>query len=111
MGDYLAAHPELSPVLRRWGALAFTLSEDEKLLGRALALAERPLSEPRLRQRTGLGRSVTQAGLRVLSHVGLLVIRDDGLYQLASAWRERLGPLGWSFHRVAIEGEAPFNVP
>lgn len=110
IGDHLRSHPELSPILRRWGALTLTLTEEEKLLGRALALADGALMVPELADRAGLDDAAIRDGLETLAHFGLVTPLDGG-YRLAPGWQERLGPLGWNFHRVSVEGEAPFNVP
>src|SRR5206468_4166703 len=59
IGDHLLAHPELHPTLGRWGARTFILTDDEKRLGRYLALHPRGVAGRRSAARAGvvLGRT------------------------------------------------------
>ncbi len=114
VGSYLAAHPGIHPKVERWGAVPFILTEDEKLLARAIwhdwrrSGTRRPVEElARL-----LGRPVhrVEAGLRVLGEVGLLRLHP-GTYSVAGDLEERAGGLGFNFHTVVLESGERFNVP
>jgi hypothetical protein len=118
LGEYLLAHEDVHPAVRRWGARTLILTEDEKLLGRYLA---RRASEGRGELSLGdvataVGRSTTQAerGLDTLRRVGLLDWRRaNGAigYTLAPSWREQAGPLAFTFHTVQRANGERFNVP
>jgi hypothetical protein len=118
LGRYLLAHPNVHPAVARWGAPAFALTEDEKLLGRYLtARATDGNGRCTLDETAGAlarSRADIEAGLGTLASLGLLTWEQDGgvlRYRLAPDLHQRLGPLGWTFHTVEVEGEGRFNVP
>lgn len=118
LGRYLLGHPDVHPAVARWGAPALALTEDEKLLGRYLAgrapegagrctLAEAAAA-------LGRGPDEVEEGLSTLAALELLTWERDGeavRFRLAADLPARLGPLGWMFHTVEVEGESTFNVP
>ncbi len=118
LGDYLLAHPALHPLLERWGVLTFVLTEDEKLLARAL-LQRAVDGRGRVERDTlaaTLKRTVAavERGANALQHTGLLTWREERgaiVYAFASNWPERVGPLAFAFHTVTLEGGEQFNVP
>ena len=83
LGEWLLAHPETHPNVRRWGARTFVLTEAEKLAARFGRVEEDPM----------------------LARLGLVA---DG--RLVPDAARLVGPLGFTFHTALIEGER-FNVP
>jgi hypothetical protein len=110
VADRLLAEPGLSPVLRRWGAATFALSNDERLLGRKLAQAGGSLTLVELAGRLGMAVPDARERLRMLVHLGIATLTDDQV-ALAPDHVARLGPLGWHFQAVQLDDEPPFNVP
>ena len=108
--DRLAAEPGLSPVLRRWGVATFALNNDERLLGRLLEQAARPLSLKGLAERLDLSPLLVRARLQMLLHCGIAAWEDE-CASLVPDYAAQLGPLGWHFHAVQLDDEPPFNVP
>jgi hypothetical protein len=108
--DRLVAEPGLSPVLRRWGVATFALNNDERVLGRLLEHAARPLSLRSVAERLDLSPLLVRARLQMLLHCGIAAWEDD-CFGLAPTYAARLGPLGWHFHAVQLDDEPPFNVP
>jgi len=118
LGSYLLAHPEFHASVARWGAPAFALTEDEKLLGRYLTARAGGDSGRCTPDETAAAldrsRADIEAGLRALAALGLLAWEEDAggvSYRLALDLGQRLGPLGWTFHTVEVTGEGRFNVP
>src|SRR5215831_14968821 len=100
LGDHLLAHPEIHPAVERWGARAFILTEDEKLLGRHLVRhagggrGRTPIAAVA----AAIGGSETQEGrgLGLLKHLGLVETRRTRgaiIYAFAPNWTELMGPL------------------
>lgn len=110
VADRLGAEPGLSPVLRRWGVATFALSNDERLLGRELARAGRPLALAELADRAGLSVPEVRERLRMLAHLGIVALTDDRV-ALAPDHAAQLGPLGWLYQAVQLDDESPFNIP
>ena len=110
IGDYLLSHPDLSPILRRWGAPVFVLTEEERLLGKTLQVARLPLTVAGILDQGRIEGRAVDTGLRTLIGLGLASLQDSR-YRLAPDWASRLGPLGWNFHTVTPRGEGSFNVP
>jgi hypothetical protein len=108
--DALLANPAIAPVPRRWGVPTLALTNEEKLLGRALARADRPRTSAELAAEVGDDLGAIQTGLAMLMRCGLVAV-TAARYRLADGWRQRLGPLGWHFHKVRPEDESAFNVP
>jgi hypothetical protein len=106
----LSAEPGLSPVLRRWGVATFALSNDERLLGRELSRADRPLTLAALAARLGLVVPVVRERLRMLTHLGIVTLAD-GWVTLTPGYVAKLGPLGWLCQAVQLDDASPFNVP
>jgi hypothetical protein len=118
VGDYLLAHPEVHPVVARWGARTFILTEDEKLLGRYLV--QRATNGggqvPAAAATAAINRAPADVarGLAALQHVGLIDCRQDNdtiAYTLVPNWRELVGPLAFTFHTVTLQAGERFNVP
>jgi hypothetical protein len=118
LGRYLLAHPQVHPAVARWGAPAFALTEDEQLLGRYLNghvpddAGQRPL--PEVAATLNRAPVEVEEGLSTLAALGLLTWARDGeavRFRFPADLRQRLGPLGWTFHTVEVEGEGRFNVP
>jgi hypothetical protein len=110
VADVLLADPTMAPVPRRWGVPTLVLTNDEKLLGRALARADRPLTRSELAADLGADHDTVATGLAMLARCDLVTTTGEHS-RLAAGWRQRLGPLGWHFHEVRPEQEAAFNVP
>jgi hypothetical protein len=110
VADRLSAEPGLSPVLRRWGVATFALSNDERLLGRELSRADRPLAVTELAACLGLVVPVVRERLRMLTHLGIAMIAD-GWVTLTPGYVAKLGPLGWLYQAVQLDDASPFNVP
>ena len=108
--DRLGAEPGLSPVLRRWGVATFALSNDERLLGRELSRANRPLTEAELAARLGLAVPEVRERLRMLAHLGIAAMTYERM-ALTPDYVVKLGPLGWLYQAVQLDDEPPFNVP
>lgn len=108
--DALLAAPTLAPVPRRWGVPTLVLTNEEKLLGRALARADRPLTPTELAAELGFDPDTIATGLAILARCDLVTTTGEHS-RLSDGWRQRLGPLGWHFHEVRPEREAAFNVP
>lgn len=110
VAERLSAEPGLSPVLRRWGVATLALSNAERLLGRALAAAEQPLSVNELAARLDLTPSAARKRLPMLAHLGIATLDGDQV-ALAADYESKLGPLGWHFQTVELGDEPPFNIP
>src|SRR5215212_182061 len=118
LGRHLLAHPEVHPTVACWGAPALALTEDDKLLGRYLT-GRAPDSAGRCslaEAAAALDRRPDEAGegLSTLAALDLLTWEREGeavRFRLAADLPARLGPLGWMFHTVEVEGESTFNVP
>ena len=118
VGDRLRAQPDVHPALRRWGALTFILTEDEKLLARFLihhgtdpdSRASIALIDNAIR----LSEVEIEHAMSVLQHVDLLDWSRSGdviAYTLTPDWRSRAGPLEFSHHMVKLPDGECFNVP
>ena len=110
VADRLSSEPGLSPVLRRWGVATFVLSNDERLLGRELSRAYRPLTVAGLATRLGLAVPEVRERLRMLAHLGIVTLAD-GRVTLTPGYVAKLGPLGWLYQAVRLDDGSPFNVP
>ncbi len=118
VGDVLRTQADVHPAVDRWGALAFILTEDEKLLARFLVqhAVDTPgtLAPAAVTEATGRSEPDVAHGLNVLRQVGLLDWRKDGdaiAYTIAVDWQQWAGPLGFTFHTVQLEHGERFNVP
>jgi len=118
IGDHLLAHPETHATLGRWGARTFILTEDEKRLGRYLALHPRGVAGRRSAARAGAALGCTpdevQRRLSALERVGLVAVQGASgrrAYRLVPGWRQLAGPLEFTYHAVTLEGGEQFNVP
>ena len=107
VADRLAAAPERSPIIRRWGVPALVLTGEEKLLGRALERTGQSCTAEALARQTGVAVPVVRERLALLIHCGL-VADNAGGYRLADGWARCLGPLSWTFHEVRPEGEPAY---
>ena len=108
--ERLRAEPGLSPVLRRWGVATLALSNDERLLGRALAAVGQPLGVGELAARLTLVPSVVRERLQMLVYLGIATL-DAERVALATDHEAKLGPLGWHFQAMQLDDEPPFNIP
>ena len=116
IADHLAAHPEIHPVVQRWGVATLVLDEDEKLLGRRLVQmgAGPTVLVGELAEEVGQPEAELERAFHTLQHLELLSWqRDDRRvsYLMTTGWRERLGPLGFNYHSVRLESGERFNVP
>jgi hypothetical protein len=119
LGEFLRRHEDSHLAMKRWGALAFALTEDEKLLARYLEWQARdrhgrvPLSAGA----TALGESesVVVAALESLERLHVLasgrVDLQEIVYEFAADHRTLAGPLGWTYHTVTLANGERFNVP
>lgn len=114
IGAYLADHLDLSERLSRWGADAFVLTEDEKLLARCIWQTwERSGAVPglsELEQSCDLSPGAMPLGLEVLASLGF-VAHEGQSYAMLADFEERAGGLGFNFHSVTLENGERFNVP
>nr|MDA8218130.1 organomercurial lyase [Dehalococcoidales bacterium] len=90
--------------------ISFVLTKEEKLLGRSLQFAGRPLTVAEITELGQIDDRAVEAGLGTLVDLNLTVPRGSR-YRLVTDWASRLGPLGWTFHTVTLHGEGSFNVP
>lgn len=114
VGRYLAANPGVHEKVERWGAVPFILTEDEKLLARAVGHDWRHSAQPRpveeLARLVGQPVPRIEAGLCVLGELALLSLHD-GTYAVPDDMEERAGGLGCNFHTVVLQSGERFNVP
>lgn len=118
VGDRLRAQPDAHPAVERWGAIAFILTEPEKLLARCLAQhGTDPASRIAIAAIARVihrGEAEIERGLAVLRHVELLDWSRSGdsiVYTLTPDWQQRSGPLEFTYHTVKLAGGERFNVP
>lgn len=116
VADYLAAHPELHPVVKRWGVPTLILEEDEKLLGRRLVQLGPGGTTSAAQLSADIGIAADQLGraLNTLQHLHLISWQSQHgwlSYLLEPHYSGRLGPLGFNFHGVRVESGERFNVP
>lgn len=115
VGDYLAAQPDLHPVLRRWGYRTLVLTEAEKLTARLLALWSPGVAwdESAAAALLHVDVPTVRQALVMLEATGLVerIPTEPAQPRLVSDVRQRVGPIGLMFHTVRLASGERFNVP
>ena len=116
IGQYLRDHTELSNNLKWWRPNNYILSNEEKLIAKAVLNPYRdeerlpPVAE--LAEVLDLGADRVRGRLAFMARAGLLVESDaeELGYAPADGYKGWGGPLRYNFHTVTIEGQQPFDV-
>lgn len=116
IGSYIKEHPELHEVVRRWGWVTLVLTNDEKLIARALINAERdgrPSPATRdLAIAVGISEAHLKRGLVMLERYE--IIRKEGgakkAYRVISRYLKWEPRLDFVFHKLTLDSGRQFNV-
>ena len=116
IGRYFRENTDLSNNLKWWGTNNYILSNEEKLMAKALLNTyrdeERLPLVAELAQVLDLPADRVRGRLAFLASAGLLVESEaeELGYALADGYKGWGGPLRYNFHTVSIEGQQPYDV-
>ena len=114
VGNYIKHHPELHEVIRRWGCETLVLTQNEKLIARAIINAQRdnhPIpSESEIAQAAGISMDETRHGLDMLTRYQILSHnKTTDSYQAAARYLNWQPRLDFLFHTVKLSSGRQFN--
>ena len=116
IGSYIKANPELHEVIRRWGWVTLVLTQDEKLIARALVNAERDgkpaPSLAEIAKAVGVSEDQAKRGLSMLERYDIIQRNPSragagfSVIPRYIKWEPRLDFL---FHQVTLPDGRQFN--
>src|SRR5262249_13908562 len=114
IGDYIEHHPELHEVIRRWGWETLVLTQNEKLIARAVINTQRdnqPIAgEAEIARLSGVSLDEAQRGSATLMHYQILQHdKATNSYQVTPHYLNWQPRLDFLFHTVKLSSGRQFN--